>query len=415
MKVALLTIGDEILIGQIVNTNSAWIAKRLTAIGAAVVEHVSCGDVDDEIIAGLQRLKLSADAILITGGLGPTHDDRTKDVLCEWIGDTLIEHTETLSALHEMMSRRGAQLSVRNRAQALVPSTCTVIANPIGTAPGMMFELETLLVVSMPGVPAEMQRMMNDVVLPLISTRVNEEGGDVREYRTLVTTGIAEAALADRLEPLDEVTQKGTTIAFLPNTSGVRIRIGVLGVSAGDRFSALDAAERLIRERAGDGIVVASEDVPLAAEVLRRLISSGHTISVAESCTGGALGASLTAVSGSSAAFVGGFLTYSNEAKVLLLGVDPQDLDLHGAVSEEVVRAMALGARQALQTTWALSISGIAGPTGGSKAKPIGTVWIGLAGPNGVRARRYTFGTDRLINRERSVAAALGVLLKELP
>lgn len=414
MNVTILTVGDEILIGQIVNTNAAWLSSSVASIGGIVVEHVTCGDDDEAIITELDRLSLISDAVLITGGLGPTHDDRTKDVLCRWYNDTLVEHEPTVRALEAMLARRGATLSDRNRGQALVPSTCIVIPNDLGTAPGMMFVGDGPLVVSMPGVPSEMKAMMLNHVLPDLRQRIEQQAMPTWEYRTLITTGITEAALADRLEPLDDIVGADTALAFLPSTQGVRLRMGARALDAAARQQMLDANEQRIRVRAGDGIVVASSDVPLSHEVVRRCREIDHTIAVAESCTGGMLGAALTAIPGSSAVFMGGMLTYSNASKVALLGVDAHDIEEHGAVSDVVAKEMAQGARRALNTTWGIGITGVAGPDGGSDDKPVGTVWIALAGPNGVMARRYVFGLDRQINRERSVAAALGLLLKEL-
>jgi nicotinamide-nucleotide amidase len=414
MNITVLTIGDEILIGQIVNTNAAWISAAVASIGGVVVEHVTCGDDDAVIIAALVRLSSISDAVLITGGLGPTHDDRTKDVLCKWYGDTLVEHEPTVHALEAMLARRGATLSDRNRGQALVPSKCVVIPNDLGTAPGMMFRHKKPLVVSMPGVPTEMKSMMANHVLPELRRRIEQQAMPTWEYRTLITTGITEAALADRLEPLDDIVGADTTLAFLPSTQGVRLRMGARALDAATRQQMLHANEHRIRARAGDGIVVASSDIPLSHEVVRRCREALHTIAVAESCTGGMLGAALTAIPGSSAVFIGGMLTYSNASKVALLGVRAQDLEEHGAVSEVVAKEMALGARNALDTTWGIGITGVAGPGGGTDDKPVGTVWIALAGPTEVVARRFVFGLDRQINRERSVAAALGMLLKEL-
>jgi nicotinamide-nucleotide amidase len=415
MNVSVLTIGDEILIGQIVNTNAAWIANAISSIGGNVIAHATCGDSDDVILAQLERLSNVSDVILITGGLGPTHDDRTKDVLCHWLGDRLVEHTPTVEALEAMMARRGAVLSARNRAQALVPSMCTVLPNTLGTAPGMMFDTNGRMIVSMPGVPAEMKAMMNSYVIPEIARRIAAENLPTWEYRTLITTGITEAALADRLEPLADIISENTSLAFLPSTQGVRLRIGVRAHDAETRNQLLGERETLIRARAGDGIVVANSDVPLAHEVVRRCRSLHTTIAVAESCTGGMLGAALTAIPGSSSVFIGGFLTYSNQSKVELVGVRASDLDAFGAVSEQVATAMAQGARTRLGATYGIGITGIAGPDGGSDEKPVGTVWIGVATPDGVKARRFVFGTDRNMNRERSVAAALGMVLQVVP
>lgn len=412
MNIAIITIGDEILIGQIVNTNAAWISAQVTRVGGRVLEQVTVPDDAQTLTDTLDRCRRHCDVLLLTGGLGPTHDDITKDVLTTYFGDALVEDPATTARLQEWMQRRGRTLSERNAQQAWIPSTCTVIPNPIGTAPGMLFDRDGIVLVSMPGVPAEMRSMMTDHVLPLLRSRIEAEAAPTWEYRTLHTTGIAESDLADLIGDTSTFLQ-GSTLAFLPNYHGVRLRIGAQGLTQHARAAELDRVEAVLRAHA-ERFIYGIGDATLAAAVGAALLDRGETVAVAESCTGGLLGAAITEVSGSSAWFPGGVLSYANDVKVRELGVSAEDLDRVGAVSEEVARQMADGVRARFGTTYGIGITGVAGPTGGSPEKPVGTVWIGLAAPTQTVAVKYAFGGDRAMNRERSVGAALGMLLKAL-
>lgn len=409
MNAAICAIGDELLIGQVINSNAAWIAAECTSIGMTIVSQSVVGDEPTVLKAELDRLRSMADVILLTGGLGPTHDDITKDVLVDYFSDVLIEHEPTLEQLHLMMQRRGRELTPRNATQALVPATCTVLTNPIGTAPGMLFERDGIVVVSMPGVPDEMKSMMKDHVLPFLAERQNASGDAMTSYRTLLTTGIPEAYLADRLgEPSSFLN--GASLAYLPNYHGVRLRIGVRSTSADERRNELDRIAAYIYDRAGANIY-GEGDTTLAKIVGLLLQERRENVSVAESCTGGLLGAAFTDIPGSSVWFEGGVISYANDVKVRELDVKQSDLDTVGAVSEEVARQMCEGIRSSFGTTYGIGITGVAGPDGGSEDKPVGTVWIGVAGPAETIVRRFGFGENRRMNRERSVATALAMLL----
>ena len=412
MNIGIITIGDEILIGQIINSNAAWMAAQVTAIGGKVVEHVSIGDEADVLVATIDRVRQQCEVLLLTGGLGPTHDDITKDVLTSYFGDTLVEDVETTRRLTLWMQRRNRTLTERNARQAWLPSTCTSLTNPIGTAPGMLFERDGLFLVSMPGVPDEMRFIMTDGVLPRLTVRIDAEQRPTWAYRTVYTTGIAESDLADLVGDTSGFLH-GSSLAFLPNYLGVRLRVGAKGLTVEEREAELDRVEAVLRERAGR-FIYGSGDITLASAVGSALLARNATVAVAESCTGGLLAAAITDVPGSSAWFPGGVLSYANEVKVRELGVDPDMLASVGAVSEEVAIAMAAGVRQRYGTTYGVGITGIAGPGGGTPEKPVGTVWIGLATPEGVTATKFAFGGDRRMNRERSVGAALGTLLKVL-
>jgi nicotinamide-nucleotide amidase len=364
------------------------------------------------LIATIDRVRQQCTVLLLTGGLGPTHDDITKDVLTSYFDDTLVEDVETTRRLTLWMQRRKRTLTERNARQAWLPSTCTPLTNNIGTAPGMLFEPDGLFLVSMPGVPDEMRYIMTNGVLPRLAVRIDAEQRPTWAYRTIYTTGIAESDLADMVGDTTSFLQ-GSTLAFLPNYLGVRLRVGACGLTLEERTSELDRVEVILRERAGR-FIYGSGDITLASAVGAALLERNATLAVAESCTGGMLAAAITDVPGSSAWFPGGVLAYANEVKVRELGVDPTVLAAAGAVSEDVAKAMADGVRQRYGTTYGIGITGVAGPGGGTPDKPVGTVWIGLATPDGVHAVRYAFGGDRRMNRERSVGAALGMLLKVL-
>lgn len=408
--VSILTIGDEICIGQIVNTNAAWLAAECTRLGCHVAAHAVTGDALTDITGELGRLLAASDTVILTGGLGPTHDDRTKAALCEFFGDVLVLHEPTLAFLTELYGRRGLDVSERNRTQALLPSTCRVLANSRGTAPGMMFETGGKTVFSLPGVPAEMKGIMTEQVLPFLE-KITEKQEQAR-FRTLQTTGITEANLADLIGDPEEFLVGGT-LAFLPSYQGVRLRIGVRANSADEATARIAGVEEILRARAGRFMFGADDD-SLASVAGQLLTVRGETVAVAESCTGGLLGAALTDVPGSSAYFPGGVLTYSYESKTVQLGVRAETLLRYGAVSGETVCEMAAAVREKFGATYGIAISGIAGPDGGLPDKPVGTVWIALAQPGGVEPKKFVFGNDRRINRERSVGAALAMLVGAL-
>jgi nicotinamide-nucleotide amidase len=422
MNISLLTIGDEICIGQIVNTNAAWMAEACAKEGWRVLNHSVVGDDLPQILAEFERLLTLTDIILITGGLGPTHDDRTKTALLEYLGDTLTLHEPTLEHLKELFRRFGRDLSERNAAQALLPTTCDVLKNDKGTAAGMWFLLDERhgevgerhrgkILVSMPGVPYEMKHLMSDRVIPRLRER--SEGEEVMLYKTLMTTGIVESSLADLLGDV-EAFLEGQELAFLPSPSGVKLRITVTKGSRAQAEEVLQKIEQKIRNRAGR-YIYGTDGESYDSIVGRVLREKGLTVAIAESCTGGLLGAALTNMSGSSAYFLGGVQCYSNDAKIEMVGVNPETLRQHGAVSEEVALELASEIRTKLRADIGLSITGISGPSGGTPEKPVGTVWVGLAGKNGpAEAHKYSTGTDRAVNRERAVMAALQLLYKHI-
>lgn len=417
MNIGILTIGDELLIGQVVNTNASSIASACTSAGARVTVQSTVADGIETIVAELQRLvNTGIDAIITTGGLGPTHDDYTMKAVATFLQVDIVTDPLWLQHLEQWMSSLGRDLSSRNAAQALVPRGATVFHSSVGTAPGFSVPVPriggTCMVFVLPGVPREMQMLMDTEVVPWIVRTIEENNEEVTEYHTLLSVGIPESALADLLGNPDSFLHGGT-LAFLPSTSGVRLRVGVTGKVQLDRAEQMHRIEEHIRDRAGAWII-GDARCTLQEAVRTRLLQKQATVSVAESCTGGMLGAALTDVPGSSAWFEGGVITYSNTAKIRDLGVLESALLENGAVSSQVAEQMAAGVRQRFGTTYGLGVTGVAGPDGGSAEKPVGTVWIGLASEGRVTSQRHLFTSNRKANRERSVAAALFLLWQNL-
>jgi nicotinamide-nucleotide amidase len=437
MTIALLTIGDELCLGQITNTNATWLAQQCTAQGWRVLQHSVVGDDLALILAEFDRLLASADVLLITGGLGPTHDDRTKTALADYLGDALTLHEPTREHIEQLMKQRGRTVNERTATQAFMPSSCVPLQNDKGTAAGMWFEIPApakstsptkptkRVIAAMPGVPHEMKHLFTDRIAPrlLDYARVNGLESPTILARTIVTTGIVETELAALIAPTDpelEAFLEGQELAFLPSAAGVRMRITVTEPSRAAAEKTLAHLEHKIRSRIERYVVAVNAGVEgdtletILVTLARKLTERGATIAVAESCTGGLLGAALTSLAGSSAYFFGGIQCYSNEAKTRLLGVLPATIAAHGAVSEQTARELATNVRASFDATYGISITGIAGPGGGSADKPVGTVWIGIATAETCTTHHHTFGSDRAFNRERAVAAALRLVLEDM-
>lgn len=412
MHVSIISIGDEVLIGQVINRNAAWLAEELTLIGCSMVEHVTIGDVASQLTATLDRLRPLCDVVVMTGGLGPTHDDITKDVLTAYTGDQLVVSEAWLSHLHAWMRERGREVTERNAGQALVPSRAKVLPNPIGTAPGLLLDHHDCTFVMLPGVPKEMQEITAQHLLVILGERINTAAEAHSQYVTLLTTGVAESTLADIIGDPTEFLGS-STLAFLPSYHGVRLRIGARSKSPLERERELWRVRDVLMQRIGKHVFGEGKQT-LAEVVGLTLRERGQTLAIAESCTSGMLGARLTDVSGSSAWFLGGVMCYSNESKVRDLNVEESSLMRHGAVSKEVAAQLASGVRERFGSTYGIGITGVAGPGGGSPEKPVGTVYIAVASPARCVPLRFQFGNDRHVNRERSVGAALAMLWKEL-
>lgn len=407
MKACVLTIGDEILIGQIVNTNAAWIGEELTALGLEVVLSFTVGDHLPALLSAFQTAQEQADVVIITGGLGPTHDDITKLALAHFYNVDLCLNEAVLEQVESRFKRRNIEMPPSNRGQALVPQGFEAILNTAGTAPALIRERDTSLVVALPGVPHEMKLFMKQNVLPLLQKKI---GLGSRIQKTLLAVGIGESSLQNLLEGLEEKLDEQTSLAFLPNLMSLRLRITCAGADAPVRLAAL---EQWIRDRASDYLYGEGEET-LEGAVGKLLSQEGLTIAVAESCTGGLISSTLTNTPGSSAYFLGGIVAYANEVKIATLAVQPLTLMEEGAVSQRTACEMAMGVRNALGVDIGLSTTGIMGPEGGTEEKPVGTVWIGLSTPTKTFAIKQSFGKDRLRNKERTLSAALNLVRKYL-
>lgn len=409
LLVEILSIGDELLIGQTVNTNAAWMGHLLENEGWRVNRCVAVSDEEEAIVDALKDAESRAELVLITGGLGPTRDDITKHVLCQHFGTQLVRHPEIENRIVSWFERRGRPVLQVNRDQALLPQSCKPLDNPLGTASGMWFDRPGGVTVSMPGVPYEMEHIMEHGVIPAMRSQLELQGRlPKRGHMSLLTMGTGESQLALTLGDMEEELERGgIKLAYLPSPGSVRIRL----TAEGEAVQQLAQAHAAVLDRLSDW-VVSETGVPIDEALGQFLVSQGHTLAVAESCTGGALGAALVSRAGASAFFLGGVQCYSNAAKEQLLAVDGALISEFGAVSEEVAVAMAQGAREKFGADFGVSITGIAGPDGGSDLKPVGTVYMACEGPLGVMCVRHQFGRDRTRNLSMSVRAAAQLALK---
>lgn len=409
-KAAIVTIGDEVLIGQVINTNASFMGQRLSEIGLDVVRTLVAGDNYDEIMRAFKECNNEFEVVLVTGGLGPTHDDITKKVVADFFGAGLVLDEAVLANVEERLSRRNIAMRQVNRDQALVPEGCRVLMNHWGTAPGMLFENGGRFFVVMPGVPHEMRNLMKEYVLPLLKEKVI---GQVIRHKVLKTTGIAESSLFELLGNLDEILGDRAKLAFLPSQFGVRLRITVKAETEEEADAVVSGVVAKIRNKA-EKFIYAEGEVELE-EALGKLLTEKHLkIALAESCTGGYISHRLTNVSGSSAYFERGVVTYSNEAKSEILKVPKETIDSLGAVSEEVARAMAEGVRAVSRTDIGVSVTGIAGPTGGTEEKPVGLVYIALADAAGTIVRKHIFPDERTRFKDRVSQAALELVRRRI-
>ena len=406
---AIITIGDELLYGSVVDTNAAYIGQRLTETGIEPVFSITVGDEASRIGGALEVACRQADAVLVTGGLGPTHDDVTKTVIAEAIGQDLVFHHDILETVEHMFTRRGMAMPESNRIQAYMPRHAEVLDNPVGTAPGFLAHHHETAVFVMPGVPREMKQMLNEQVLP----RLRDKGtGRVILHRWIRTTGIGESSLTQIIgDIIDEA--KDVKIASLPQETGVNLRLTAEGRTGDEARQRIEAVETRMVARAGEHIYGVDDDT--LEEVVGRLLrDAGATVAVAESCTGGLVASRLTDVSGSSDYLKEGVVSYSNAAKMARLEVPVGTIDRHGAVSAETAAAMATGMRQTSGATYGLSTTGVAGPGGGTPEKPVGLVYLGLATADGVETHKLLLGPDRHVNKTRAALAALNLLRQAL-
>lgn len=410
MLAEIITIGDEILIGQIVDTNSAWMGRELNKIGVSVKQITSVSDQAEHIIKALDEAQTRADVILLTGGLGPTKDDITKITLSKYFNMPLRRDQETLTRVQDFFQKLNRPMLDVNTKQADVPDGCEVIQNKNGTAPCMWFNVNGKIFVSMPGVPFEMMYLMEEEILPRL-----KHNFDLPHivHQTILTVGQGESFLAQQIEDIEDSLPPHIKLAYLPKLGQVRLRLSAIGKDEIALKAEVAAYANRIIARAKD-FVAAEEDVPLEKAILDMMKTHNLTLSTAESCTGGYISHLLTQHAGSSAVFAGGAVAYSYDLKETALGVQHQTLTEFGAVSEQTVKEMALGAVAKFKTDYSIAVSGIAGPDGGMPGKPVGTVWIAVGAKDKVIAKLFTFSNKRIQNIERSATAALTMLLNLL-
>lgn len=411
INASIITIGDELLIGQVIDTNSAWMAQQLNSIGVPVKRRVAVGDTWDAIWEALDEEGKHSDIILITGGLGPTADDITKPLLCKYFGGKMVMDEATLKHVEYLISvvfKRPLPLLDNNRKQAEVPDVATVLKNEAGTAPGMLFEKDGKVFISMPGVPFEMQTIMKDHVLTFLHKRFKLAH---IAHRTLLTAGIGESYLAERIKDFEAKLPAYIKLAYLPSYGMVRLRLSATDYDAIAIEKEIDAQFEELQKLLPN-VMVTNKDEPMEVVVGKLLQAKKQTAGTAESCTGGYIAHMITSHAGSSAYFKGSVVSYSNDIKTMLLGVTDDTLQQHGAVSEETVTQMVKGALKQLKTDYAVAVSGIMGPEGGSPEKPVGTVWIAVGNNSRIITQKLWFRFERKRNIELTAINALNTLRK---
>ena len=408
IQASIITIGDELLIGQVIDTNSPWMSQELNKAGIRVARRLAVGDVWDEIWAALDQEQQYADIILITGGLGPTADDITKPLLCKYFGGKMIVDEGARQNVINIFTKLNRPIIERNLSQAEVPDNCKVIPNKRGTAPGMWFTKGKKIFVSMPGVPQEMKGMMEDDVVSMLQAAFQ---CPVIIHKTLLTAGVGESFLADLIKDFEEALPKHVKLAYLPNYGMVRLRLSSTGYdgTAIEREIAqyFETLQSLVKD-----YLVTNEDEPLEKVVGKLLVARGKTLCTAESCTGGYIAHLLTSIPGSSEFYDGSVISYSYKAKEDLLQVDHTILESKGAVSEEIVTQMAKAALKNIGSNYVIAVSGIMGPGGGMPDKPVGTVWVALGNEQKIVAQKLFFRFDRMRNIQLTASTALNLLRK---
>lgn len=411
MKVELINIGDELLIGQVVNTNASWMADQLNQVGIEVVQITAISDSYEHIYNGLDLAKSRADVIILTGGLGPTKDDLTKFALCKYFNTELVFNEKAFKQVEELFHLRGFKVSAINRKQAEIPANCTPIQNINGTAPGMWFEQDGKIIISIPGVPFEMQALIKDHIIPKLLEKFDP---GVIINKTVLTQGIGESTLAEIIADWENNLPDYFKLAYLPQPGIVRLRLTARG---NDR----DLLQKNLKEQLTDlqklipNLIFGYNDDTLEKVLSKLLLKEKKTLSIAESCTGGYIAQLVTSISGSSNYFMGSVVAYDNEVKEQLLGISKELMIEFGTVSKQVVEQMALNAQSLFKTDYAIATSGIAGPNGGSKEKPVGTTWIAIASPDQrVISNKYLFGEHRGRNVRKAALTAINKLRLEI-
>jgi nicotinamide-nucleotide amidase len=412
MKTAeILTIGDEILYGQITDTNAPWMAAALSDIGIKVIRKTTVGDIREDILQAFEEAEKRADVVLITGGLGPTNDDLTKPCLASYFNCEIKIHAEALAEVTAYFESRGRALTELNRQQAALPICCEKITNVMGTAPGMWFTRNNKVFVSMPGVPHEMKRMMTDIIIPKLKSTYALPS---IQHHIIRTIGIGESFLAEKIEPWEKSLPPHIKLAYLPSLGEVKLRLSGSSLSQEKLYEEINHYTNALNQYASEYIYGYGTD-PIEMVIGKQLASQHLTIATAESCTGGYLGHLFTSIPGSSTYYVGGVIAYSNTIKMEQFGVSNETLENYGAVSEETIIQMAEGVRKRFNTAIGVATSGVAGPTGGSPEKPVGTVWIAYADKDKTVTKKLQLSKDRLINIKLSTVHVFNLIRTNLP
>jgi nicotinamide-nucleotide amidase len=409
-RAEIITIGDEILFGQIIDTNTQWIGTQLTDIGIRPVRKTSVGDNKQDILDAFAQASKRVDIVIVTGGLGPTRDDITKHTFCEYFGTELEINQEALALITEFFAKRGRAMTELNIQQAALPKNCTYIPNLWGTAPGMWFEKDNVIYVSMPGVPYEMKSLMEFEILPRLKSRFSTQ---IIQHKSIRTIGIGESFLAETISAWEDALPAHIKLAYLPHFGQVRLRLTGTGTDQVLLEKELNEQVQLVLPLIEEHIFGYDTD-ELETVIANLLVAQNATLGTAESCTGGYVANQITGVPGSSRYFEGSVVSYSNEVKMNVLGVSKETLEAYGAVSQQTAREMAEGARKVLNTTFAISTTGIAGPDGGTAEKPVGTVWIACATPDETFTQLLTLRNNRKINIELTSSYALNLLRKTI-
>ena len=412
MDCALISIGDELLIGQTVNTNAAWLGEQLNLLGYKVVAGVVIPDDENAILNALDELSIKADLIIITGGLGPTKDDITKHTLCDYFDTKLQRNLVIEQQIVDYFNFRQLPILQTNKDQALIPSACDLLPNSRGTASGMWFEKKEKIFISLPGVPYEMKGIITEIVIPKLLKRSNDDR--ILVHKTIRTHGMGESFLAEVIKNWeDKLSHDDIKLAYLPSPGIVKLRLSLLGKN--QKAINLKLEEHIQHlQKIISNQIYGYEDDTMEGVVGQLLSEKNETVATAESCTGGAVAKMITSVSGSSAYFEGSIISYSNQIKINQLQIEENTLNEYGAVSQQVVEQMAIGVRRNLNTQYGLATSGIAGPTGGTPEKPVGTIWIATAGPNGVKSKKLNLGYSRERNIHVTSISVLNMLRLEL-
>jgi nicotinamide-nucleotide amidase len=407
MHAEIINIGDELLIGQVINTNASWMAQQLNSIGIDIIKVSIISDDKSSIIQCIDEAFERSDLILITGGLGPTNDDITKYTLCEYFSSNLIFDDATYKRIEQLFAVRGFKVTELNRKQAEVPENCIVIPNNNGTASGMWFEKSGKILISMPGVPFEMKSMISDFILPKLSENINFK----IIHKTIHIQGIGESFLADLIKDWEEKLPKNIKLAYLPQPGLIRLRLSAKGLKNEKLEEIINKEIEKLNLLIPDLIYGYDED-SLEKVIGKLLKENKKTLSTAESCTGGYISHLITSMAGSSAYYKGSIISYSNEIKIGLLDVNPLTIEKYGAVSKETVIEMANGVLKKMKTDYAIAVSGIAGPDGGSIEKPIGTIWIAVGNNKSIITEKFLHGEDRGRNIRKAALSALNMLRK---